>query len=247
MKRYLFIGFIILIVLWTTATVFHVVDEFFLPGPWKTIYTLFELAASGVIWNDLAATLERMGLAFAIAIFIGYPLGLFIGSSKRLYRSLEFIIDFFRSLPASALFPLFLLIFGISDISKIAIAAFTSCLIIIFNTAHGVLNSKQSRILAARIMGAGRLQIFYFILIWESLPQTLIGLRSAVSLSLIIIVLTEMFVGSTNGLGRRIIDAQITYEIPKMYAVILLTGIVGYLLNLLFVLIEGRLLHWSGK
>ena len=120
-------------------------------------------------------------------------------------------------------------------------------LIIIFNTAHGVMNVKNSRVLAAKIMGATKSQIFKWILFWESLPQTFIGLRSAISLSLVVIIVTEMFIGTTSGLGRRIIDSQITYEIPTMYAVILLTGIIGYLLNLVFLLIEKRLIHWMGK
>jgi len=79
------------------------------------------------------------------------------------------------------------------------------------------------------------------------LPQTVIGLRSAVSFSLVIIIVTEMFIGTDSGLGRKIIDSQITYEIPTMYATILLTGIIGYLFNLLFSVAEKRFLHWSGK
>jgi NitT/TauT family transport system permease protein len=109
------------------------------------------------------------------------------------------------------------------------------------------MHAKKSRVLAAQIMGATKAQIFRWILFWESLPQTFIGLRSAVSLSLVIIVVTEMFIGTTSGLGRKIIDSQITYEIPTMYATILLAGIVGYLLNLFFLTIEKRFLHWSGK
>jgi len=95
-----------------------------------------------------------------IALIPGLPLGLFLGRSEKTYQSFEFIIDFFRSTPATALFPLFLLIFGIGDESKIALAAFTAMLIIIFNTAHGVMNASKSRVLAAKVMGATKIQIF---------------------------------------------------------------------------------------
>ena len=202
---------------------------------------------SGAILGDLISTLQRVILAFIMALVIGLPLGLLLGSKEKIYRSVEFIIDFFRSTPATALFPLFLLVFGITDKSKIAVAAFASMLIIIFNTAYGVMHAKKSRVLAAQIMGATKAQIFRWILFWESLPQTFIGLRSAISLSLVLIVVTEMFIGTTSGLGRKIIDSQITYEIPTMYATILLAGIIGYLLNLLFLEVEKRFLHWSGK
>ena len=109
------------------------------------------------------------------------------------------------------------------------------------------MHAKKSRILAAKIMGANRAQIFYWILFWESLPQTFIGLRSAISLSLVIVIVTEMFIGTPFGLGKMINDSQIIYEISTMYAIILLVGAIGYLLNLLLILIEGKTIHWRGR
>lgn len=247
MKKYTFIGPIILIIIWAAVSQLQLVDKFFLPDPLTTIVKLFQLLGNGEIIGDLISTLGRVVLSFVIALVVGLPLGLFLGRSEKIYQSVEFIIDFFRSTPATALFPLFLLVFGITDTSKIALAAFASMLIIIFNTAYGVMHAKKSRILAAQIMGATKSQIFRWILFWESLPQTFIGIRGAVSLALVVIVVTEMFIGTPSGLGRKIIDSQITYEIPTMYATILLAGIVGYLFNLLFILIEKRFLHWSAK
>ena len=247
MRKYTFIGPILLIFIWAVAAQLQLIDKFFLPDPFTTIKKLFDLLVSGAILGDLISTLQRVILAFIMALVIGLPLGLLLGSKEKIYRSVEFIIDFFRSTPATALFPLFLLVFGITDKSKIAVAAFASMLIIIFNTAYGVMHAKKSRVLAAQIMGATKAQIFRWILFWESLPQTFIGLRSAISLSLVLIVVTEMFIGTTSGLGRKIIYSQITYEIPTMYATILLAGIIGYLLNLLFLEVEKRFLHWSGK
>ena len=247
MRKYSFIGPVVLIAVWAIVARLHLVDSFFLPNPFETISELGRLLITGSIIPDLLATLGRVVISFTIALIIGLPLGLWLGRSEKLYRSFEFIIDFFRSTPATAMFPLFLLVFGVTDKSKIAVAAFSSMLIIVFNTAYGVMHAKKSRLLAAKIMGATKAQIFRWILFWESLPQTFIGLRSSVSLSLIVIVVTEMFIGTPTGIGRRIIDSQITYEIKTMYAVILLAGIVGYLLNLLFLAIEKKVLHWNGK
>ena len=247
MKKYAIIGPVVLILIWGIVAQLGLIDKFFLPGPLTTLAQLWKLIITGSILPDLFATLERVLISFIIACVLGIPLGLWLGRSEKLYRSSEFVIDFFRSTPATALFPLFLLIFGITDKSKIAVAAFASMLIIVFNTAYGVMHAKKSRVLAAKIMGASKLQIFKWILFWESLPQTFIGLRSAVSLALVVIIVTEMFIGTNVGLGRKIIDSQITYEIPTMYAVILLTGIIGYLLNLLFLLAEKKFVHWSGK
>src|SRR3989344_2842636 len=154
MRKYTFIGPILLIFIWAVAAQLQLIDKFFLPDPFTTIKKLFDLLVSGAILGDLISTLQRVILAFIMALVIGLPLGLLLGSKEKIYRSVEFIIDFFRSTPATALFPLFLLVFGITDKSKIAVAAFASMLIIIFNTAYGVMHAKKSRVLAAQIMGA---------------------------------------------------------------------------------------------
>jgi hypothetical protein len=93
-----------------------------------------------------------------IAAVVGVPLGVLLGSNERAYRSVEFLIDFFRSTPSSALIPLFLLIFGVSDINKVAIAAFGALLIVVFNSAYGVINARKQRVMAAKVMGASRWQ-----------------------------------------------------------------------------------------
>ena len=185
--------------------------------------------------------------SFGIAVVIGVPLGVLLGSSEAAYRSVEFLIDFFRSTPSSALIPLFLLIFGITDINKIAIASFGAMLIVLFNSAYGVMNAKKTRVMAAQIMGVSKWHVFKDVMLMESLAQTFVGLRSAVSMALVIVIVAEMFIGSENGLGHRIIDAQQVFNVKEMYCSILVTGALGYLLNLLFLLGEKKLIHWSGK
>lgn len=145
------------------------------------------------------------------------------------------------------MFPLFLLIFGIGETSKIAVAAFAAWLVILFNVAYGVMNARQTRILAARVMGASDAQIFRQVLFFESLPQTFVGLRVGVSMALVVIIVAEMFIGSSNGMGRRIIDAQQVFDLKQMYASIIVTGVLGYSFNLLFIGIERYFVRWSGK
>ena len=186
-------------------------------------------------------------VAFGIAVAIGVPLGVMLGSSVSAYRSVEFLIDFFRSTPSSALIPLFLLIFGITDANKIAIAAFAAVLLVLFNSAYGVMNAKKTRVMAAQIMGVSRWHVFKDVMLMESLAQTFVGLRTGVSMSLVIVIVAEMFIGSETGLGHRIIDAQQVFNVKDMYTSILITGALGYLLNLAFLLIEKKVVHWSGK
>jgi NitT/TauT family transport system permease protein len=85
------------------------------------------------------------------------------------------------------------------------------------------------------------------VLIWESLQPIFVGLRSGVSMALVIVIVAEMFIGSDNGLGHRIIDSQQVLNVRDMYASILLAGALGYALNIFFLLSERRIVHWSGR
>lgn len=241
------IGVIVLFGVWWIIAVSGWVNPVLLPTPWATVGSLLKALFTGSMLVDLSATILRTFSAFLIAAVIGVPLGVALGSSEKLYRSVEFLIDFFRSTPASALIPMFILFFGVSDFSKIVIAAFSALLLIVFNSAYGVIHAKQSRILAAKVMGANQWQVFKDILVMESLPQTFIGLRSGVSISLVIVIVAEMFIGTEIGLGKRIIDAQQILNVKDMYASILVTGILGYMLNMLFLIADKRIIHWSGK
>ena len=247
-KRWLpLIGPVLLIAFWQLMISAHWVKPVLLPPPGATLLHLVDVFSSGTIFADLGSTVYRTLASFAIAVAVGVPLGVVLGSAEGAYRSVEFVIDFFRSTPSSALIPLFLLIFGITDINKIAIASFGAMLIVLFNSAYGVMNAKKTRVMAAQIMGVSKWHVFKDVMLMESLPQTFVGLRSAVSMALVIVIVAEMFIGSETGLGHRIIDAQQVFNVKDMYCSILITGALGYGLNLVFLLVEKRLIHWSGK
>ncbi len=236
-----------LFVIWDIVVRAGWIKAILLPAPSDTIATLVTGLLGGPLLLDFVVTVWRTVQAFLIAAVIGVPLGVLLGSNEKAYRSVEFLIDFFRSTPSSALIPLFLLIFGVSDINKVAIAAFGAFLIVVFNSAYGVINARKQRVMAAKVMGASRWQIFKDVLIWESLQPSFVGLRSAVSMALVIVIVAEMFIGSDNGLGHRIIDAQQVLNVKTMYAAILAAGALGYALNILFLVAERRIVHWSGR
>jgi ABC-type nitrate/sulfonate/bicarbonate transport system permease component len=241
------IGPVLLFVLWDLIVRLKVVSPVLLPTPWAAIAALVQGLAGGPLLHDFLATVSRTLQAFLLAAVIGVPLGVLLGSNERAYRSVEFLIDFFRSTPSSALIPLFMMIFGVTDLNKVAIAAFAAVLVILFNSAYGVINAGKQRVMAARVMGASRWQIFKDVLFWESLQPTFVGLRSGVSMALVIVIVAEMFVGSESGLGNRILNAQQVLNVREMYAAILATGALGYVLNILFLLLEKRVVHWSGR
>jgi NitT/TauT family transport system permease protein len=241
------IGVIGLIVIWYLAVWAEIVEPILLPSPVETFEAMWKGMAGGRLGFDFVKTVYRTAMSILIAAIIAIPLGIVLGSSEKIYRSVEFIIDFFRSTPASAMFPLFLVLFGVGDETKISVAAFGAMLVILFNVAYGVMNARKTRLLAARVMGASRSRVLFDVMLLESLPQTFVGLRNGVSLALVIVVVAEMFIGSVDGLGHRVFEAQQLFEMPDMYAAILAAGALGYGLNLMFLLVEKRFVHWSGK
>lgn len=241
------IGPLALFVVWDLVVRLQLVSPVLLPTPSATIVALVKGMAGGPLLADFLSSLNRTVQAFLMAGVIGVPLGVLLGSNEKAYRSVEFLVDFFRSTPSSALIPLFLMIFGVTDMNKIAIAAFAAVLVILFNSAYGVINARKQRVMAARVMGASRWQIFKDVLIWESLQPTFVGLRSGVSMALVIVIVAEMFIGSDSGLGNRIINAQQVLNVREMYAAILAAGALGYVLNILFLVLEKRVVHWSGR
>ena len=248
LERFLpFIGPVVLFILWDLAVRTGFIKAILLPPPLEALGALINGLWGGPLLKDFLVTVWRTVQAFLIAAAVGMPLGVLLGSNERAYRSVEFLIDFFRSTPSSALIPLFLMIFGVSDVNKVAIAAFGAFLIVVFNSAYGVINARKQRVMAARVMGASRWQIFKDVLVWESLQPSFVGLRSAVSMALVIVIVAEMFIGADSGLGNRIINSQQVMNVRDMYASILAAGALGYALNILFLTLERRIVHWSGR
>lgn len=247
MRKETLLSLIFLVTVWALITTFHLINPLFLPSPWRVIITLFQLFTTGKIEADILKTLYRMVLGFGLGAIIGIPVGLAMGKSEKIYHSLEFLVDFFRSIPVTALFPLFLVVFGIGDVAKFSIVAWSSCLIILINTMYGVKNSKKTRTMVAQTMGANNYEIFTKVVFFEAVPHIVAGLRTALSMALIVVVVTEMFMGTELGIGQRIFNASMTYRIPEMYSAIIIAGLLGFLLNKFFVIVETRLVHWGGK
>ncbi len=238
----------LLVAIWHIATSLQLVNALFLPTPLETIQTLYiQLIQTQELWSDIFATLYRTIIAFILAAIAGITIGLVLGYSKLVHSSMGTAVDFARSIPATALFPLFLLFFGIGDEAKIAVGVWAASLIIMINTAYGVRYANKIRLMVAKAYKLPQLETFTKVILPEAAPHIAAGLRIALSLTLIVVIVTEMFIGTSMGLGHRIIDAQLVYRVPEMYAAIIIAGILGYLLNHLLQLAEKKVIHWSGR
>ena len=240
-----FLVLALFITLWAILTETKYINPLFLSTPKETAVELLNLFTKENIIVDIIATLSRAMIGFTLASIFGVFLGLIFGYFTRIYDSFGFLIDFFRSIPATALFPLFLLVFGIGDEAKIAITFWAASFLVILNTIYGVRFGSKIRVKAGKLLKLSNLDLFWKIILPQALPQILAGMRVALSYCLVLAVVTEMFIGGRDGLGKRIIDSQLVYNIPTVYATILVAGFVDYSLNLIFSFVEKRVVFWN--
>jgi ABC-type nitrate/sulfonate/bicarbonate transport system permease component len=235
----------IFIMIWFFLTENQIVDKLFIPCPTTVFKTAKDLLMDSQFWINMGNTLWRMMAGFFLAAIAAIPIGITLGSMNHLYAYSEFLLDFTRSIPATALYPLFLLSLGIGDKSKIAIVVFACFFVILINSIYGVWNAPKTRVVMAQTFRASRLQIFSKIILLDALPEIFAGLRNALSIALIMTVVAEMFIGTNSGLGFLIMNAKMAYNTAAMYAVIIILGALGYISSRLLLGIEKKIIHWS--
>lgn len=244
---YKYSALLFLIFFWYIITRLELVNALFLPSIPHTLRAFQKMIVTGELFSDISFTLYRAMSGFGIACLVGIPLGLCMGYSQKAQHFFELIVDGARSVPVTALFPLFFLIFGIGNTSKIAVVFWTCVTIIALHAMLGVHAGSQVRMKAARTLDVSGFFLFRSFVFPEALPNIFSGMRITSSLSLVVVIVAEMFGGAVQGIGYRIMNAQLVYNIPEMYAAIFVAGILGFGINSIVAHVEKRVVHWKGK
>ncbi|AGZ42134.1 ABC transporter permease [Actinoplanes friuliensis] len=192
---------------------------------------------------DVLPSLARLGAGYLLAAVLGIALGVAIGANPRLRAASEPVLEFFRAVPPPVLVPVIMLFAGIGNGMKIIVIVSGCVWPVLLNTVEGVratdsVLSDTSR--AYGITGVARLR---HLLLPAASPQIVAGLRQALSIAIILMVISEMFAAS-NGLGFTIVQFQRSFAIPEMWSGIILLGLLGFALSELFRLAERHALSW---
>ena len=193
--------------------------------------------------EDLLPSLSRFVQGFVLACVCGVAIGLALGLWTPVRRALTPVIDFMRSIPVTALVSAFIVLLGFGDSMKVSMIAFASFFPILLNTIDGVRGVSSEQLDMARAYKVRGPDRIFRIILPAASPQIFAGLRVALAVALLVMAFSEM-TGGTNGLGFFILFAQDTYRIPEMWSGIVLLGLVGYAVNLCFVLVERWVLRW---
>lgn len=234
-----------LLVAWAGVTVAGAVSPLVLPRPDKVARALGTLVVEQGFLADFWHTARRALSALGLAMLLGIPLGLIFGHRGGTYAWFEGTIHGLRSVPATALFPLLLLIVGVSEATIVVFAAYPSLLVVLVSTVAGARLANRRRLHQAQLLGLGPAAMLREVLLFEALPHVFDGIRIAASYALVLVMAIEMFIGiGDSGIGRKIYDYQSTYRIPETWAAILAAALLGIALNGVVSLCERRLLRW---
>lgn len=238
-------GILILIGIWQIISWLYIFNPIYFAAPLEVIREFVLMFQNGGIFSDVWFTLRRVLFALFTSAVIGIPLGLILGYFKTSYKMFGNIIDFFRSIPPIILYPLFLIALGTGDVSRIAVAFIGGLVVIILIIAKGLFQQSNLRRNYIRALGASKWQVMKDVVWHEALPHIFTSLRTALSLIIIIVIVTEMLVGAQYGLGTRVQSVQITSNIPDLFAATIIIGILGVILNNIFMFLEKRYVSWK--
>lgn len=221
---------------WVNASVFPPLDQI-IGALWKGI-------SSGALIDDIAISLQRSGIAFLAAVALGIPLGLFMGQVRAIEQALDPLLQFFRQTSALALYPVFILLLGLGEASKVFVIFWATLFPILLSTIGGVKEVDAKLIEMARTYGAGSLAIFRRVVLPASVPAIFIGLRLSATTALLLLIAAEM-IGANKGIGFQVMNAQYNFQIPLMFAAILLLALMGLAANGALVLLQRKLCRWA--
>jgi NitT/TauT family transport system permease protein len=215
----------------------------FLPPLHDVLAAGGKLLDSGQLQNHLLASLSRSVSGFGIAVVSAVVLGLLIAWYRSLDTFLNPLLELFRNTAALALLPVFTLLLGIGEESKISIVAYASFFPVLLNTIAGVRTVDPLLIRAARSLGLNSFRLFQKVILPSAVPTIFTGIRMAGTASILVLIAAEM-VGAKAGLGYLIVNAQMSFLIPDMYAGILTVSLLGLSVNFLLVTLERHFSRW---
>ncbi|MFD6566480.1 ABC transporter permease [Micromonospora profundi] len=237
------VAIVALAVVWEGAPRLGLVDRVFLPPLSEVLVAWWELLRSGQLAEHVGASLTRSLAGLGLAVLTAIPLGLLIGWYRPLAELLSPLLEVFRNTAALALLPVFVLILGLGETSKIALVLYACSWPILLNTIAGVKGVDPLLIRSARSMGLNHLRLFQKVILPAAVPTIFTGIRLAGAYSILVLVAAEM-VGAKAGLGYLINYAQYNFAIPDMYSGIITISAIGLVVNQLLVALERRFSTW---
>jgi len=237
---------ILVLCIWELASRLGWTNPALLPSPSQIIAALFALMASGAIASPLAHTVGLFAVGYVLAVLIGTGIGIAMATSRTLYGLLEPLVEIVRPIPKPALVPVLFLFLGIGKATMITLVVLASVFPVLISTFQGVRGLDPVLLETARTLQVSRARTIVSVILPASLPMILAGMRVALGIGLVLVILAEMLAGE-DGIGFRILDLERSFQIREMFAWIVVLVALGGALTKLFDIAERRLVPWRGR
>ncbi|WP_081952623.1 ABC transporter permease [Rhizobium sp. YS-1r] len=239
-----FASFAMALLAWTLVAGSGVFPETIFPDPVAVYQAALEMTESGVLWSDIGVSMSRAAIGFLIGASLGVAVGLLTGRVRIVRMLLNPFMTLLRPIPAIALVPVAIVWFGIGEGSKYFVISYTVFLAVWFNTHHGMEYIPEVYVRASRSLGASRVREFFLVIIPAAAPHILAGIRLGVALAFLSLVAAELS-GASSGLGYRLQEARQYIRTDRMFALLIILGAIGTLIDSVAHWIGRRLVHWE--
>jgi NitT/TauT family transport system permease protein len=239
-----FASFAMALLVWTLVAGSGAFPETIFPDPVAVYQAAWEMIESGVLWSDIGVSMSRAAIGFLIGASLGVTVGLLTGRVRIIRMLLNPFMTLLRPIPAIALVPVAIVWFGIGEGSKYFVISYTVFLAVWFNTHHGMEYIPEVYVRASRSLGASRVREFFLVIIPAAAPHILAGIRLGVALAFLSLVAAELS-GASSGLGYRLQEARQYIRTDRMFALLIILGAIGALIDSVAHWIGRRLVHWE--
>lgn len=216
------------------------------PGPVAVARRAGELIADGTLFEDAGASLKRVLVGYVLGVVLAVPVGFVMGWYPVVRRLIEPWLQFFRMVPPLAIIPLAIVLMGIDETPKIFVIFLASFLSSVVSTFQGVVAVDVTLVNAARVLGARDPQVFLGVVVPASTPFILVGMRIGLGASWATVVAAEL-IAAQGGLGFRMQQAQLYYDLPTIFVQLIAIGAIGLAMDRLLLVAERRLTHWQER
>ncbi|MGR0219773.1 ABC transporter permease [Agromyces sp. ZXT2-6] len=215
----------------------------FFPSPLVIFEAFVDTWIGPAFVTDVLPSLGRLAIGIVLSVLVGVVAGTLIGLIRWLRELLEPMLEFFRAIPPPVLIPVVAVLLGPTDSMKITVIVAGSVWPVLLNTIDGVRATDSIMTETARSFALTPAERIRYLVLPAASPRIMAGTRQSLSIALILMVISEMFY-SSSGLGYRIVYFQRNYLIAEMWGGILLLGLIGVLLAVIFGFVERRVLRW---
>ena len=232
------------LVIWELVVKAFHIENFVLPSPVESFAALYEFRGP-LLMHGLSTLLTTLG-GFAIAVFFGLLLGVLVGSFRLMYSALYPLLIAFNSVPKAALVPVLVIWFGVGTVPAVITAFLLSFFPVVVNVATGFATIEPELLDVLRVLGATRRDLILKIGIPRSLPYFFASLKIAITLSFVGTVIAEIIAGN-NGIGNVMLIASSNFNVPLVFAALIVVGVMGVGMYAIFAFVESRFTSWSTR